>query len=592
MSVESEKKNSLIMWKLCDIERSHTATPYVSAICGAYVLMLAQRCQGAVELKEILERAERSKRLAGYLMLKLADHWQRYTPLLTVYTEEELYDFLSTIDCAGQFGGKGGAESSEPIGRLVYELLNPQKGEEVCDLGCCLGDCLRVLYRYMGKNSGETTFVGYDINPDFAAIAEIRLRCAGIDAEIVWDDFFKASYADKKFDKVFSNPPICMSMRDTTKVADFIRSAFPDFPEIPTSVSSADWLFVARAAAAMKKGGRAVVVLPASAMTVKQSEAYRRYFLQRNMIESVIELPDRLFAFTGISTFILVLGEGGESIRMIKANDLCERTRRNNLITADNARDIAAMTRVQSPDESENIAFVEKDDLIADESNLTVLRHFAAPFVVRDGVPLGSLVDTARRGAPVGSKELDELMCDKDVGISYVSIGNINDGIIDRELMKLRKLPDGMQSFCAKNGDLLVSRVMAKGASFKVAVVELGEGMSLLPNGNLLVITVNRDIADPYFIKAYLETEYVQKYMQNASVGNIMRTLQYKNLEQLPVPRLPLARQREIGNRCRAAVHNVIQAMSQLEASRRALSNVFNESAADCFVETTNSNRG
>lgn len=585
MSVESEKKNSSIMLKLCDIERAHTATPYISAICGAYVLMLAQRCQGVLGVRDILARAGVPKRLSSYLIIKLEDHWIDYIPLFTVYTEDELCDFLTTIDFTGLFGFKGGAGSSTPICDLAYAVLNPQIGEGVCDLGCCLGDYLRGLYYYIGDFNRETTFVGYDINPDFAAIAEIRLRCDGIDAEIVWDDFFKANYANERFDKVFSNPPMCMPIRDTTQVADFIRSAFPDFPEIPTSVSSADWLFVARAAAAMKKGGKAVVVLPASAMMVKQSEPYRRYFLQRNMIESVIELPARLFAYTGISTFMLVLGEGGESVRMIKAEDLCERGRRNNVITADNVREIAAMTKAESSEGFDNLAFVKKDDLIADESNLTVHRHFADPVSIRNGVPFGSLVDFARRGAPIGSKELDKLMSDKDGDIFYVSTGNINDGIIDRELMKLRELPAGMQDYCAKNGDLLVSRVMAKSSAFKVAVVELDENKVLLPNGNLLVITLNRNMVDPYFIKAYLETEYAQKYMLNASVGNTVRTLQYKNLEQLPVPKLPLARQRKIGDKCKEAMHNVALAVHQLEASRRALSNVFSESAADCFVE-------
>lgn len=585
MAIEKDKKNSAIMWKLCDIERAHTTTPYISAICGAYVLMLAQRCRGVLGVRDILARAEVPKRLSNYLVLKLEDHWIDYIPLFTVYTEDELCDFLTTIDFTGLVGFKGDAGSSAPICDLVYAVLNPQIGEDVCDLGCCLGDYLRGLYYYIGDFNHETTFVGYDINPDFAAIAEIRLRCDGIDAEIVWDDFFKANFAKERFDKVFANPPMCMSIRDTTHVADFIRNAFPDFPEIPSSVSSADWLFVARAAAAMKKGGKAVVVLPASAMMVKQAEPYRRYFLQRNMIESVIELPARLFAYTGISTFMLVLGEGGESVRMIKASDLCVRGRRNNVITADNVREIAAMTRAESPEGFENLAFVKKDDLIADESNLTVHRHFADPVSVRDGIPFGSLVESVRRGAPIGSKELDELMSNENRDIFYISTGNINDGIIDRELMKLRKLPDGMQSFCARNGDLLVSRVMAKGAAFKVAVVELDEGKILLPNGNLLVITLNRNMVDPYFIKAYLETEYAQNYMLNASVGNAVRTLPYKNLEQLQVPRLPLARQFEIGNKCREAIHNVVLAMYQLEASRRALSNVFSENAADCFVE-------
>ncbi len=591
--MQSEKNRSLdIMNKLTAIEYGHTGFPYVPAVCGAYVLYIAQQHPGLTGLKEILEAAQVPKHLQSYILFRIEDHWNEYTPLLTVYHEDELADFFANSPWLDQIGAKGGLCSSLPIAELVYEVLGIKPEEKVCDLGCGMGDFLHFAYFRTGDFEArlEKNFVGYEFSADFASIADMRMSVDDTDVEVIWDDCFRQAYTKDKFDKVFCHAPFGMrGLAGNPEVQKFIRGALPDFPEL-MSMGSSDWLFAARAFVAIKKGGKAVVVMPPSAMVSKGTEHQRRYFLQRNLIEAVIELPERLYNCTGISSYMVVLSEGNERVKMVRAGNICERGRRNNTITSDNVAEIIrSLLDADSANNSKglkNVVVISKDKIIADECNLTVHKYFTESVTIRNGVPFGKLVNFAKRGAAIASKELDELVCEDGNGIHYITSGSISDGVIDANLPSLSRIPDSYQDFCVKEGDLVITRVMAKGADFKVAVVELSEGETILPNGNLLVITLDTQKVDPYYIKAYLETEYAQMYLQSVAVGNVVKTLQYKNLEQLSVPLLPLARQHEIGDQCRTATRRVQEAMRNLVASRKSLANVFADNAGDCFVDT------
>ena len=566
------------------IERGHTATPYISVVCGAYVLFLAAQNNGVTDLCELLKVGNVSERLTKFIEGRLGDHWREYLPLLTAFTADALGDYFSQAVNGERFELAKMSGSSLPVTELVCDILRIADGDSVADLGCATGDFIRVAASRAGVKAGGRTVVGYEDNQELAAFAEINMRGDGADVEIVWEDFFKPDYEDDRFDKVFCQPPFAVrGLPEKANVRDFIRKEFPDFPDIPPSAAS-DWLFAARAVAAMKKGGRAVVILPPSAMHTQQSEPFRRYFVQRNLIEAVVELPPRLFTNTAISTCMVVFSEGNESVKMIRAGNLCEKGRSNNALTDDGIALIKAA--ISGADAGDICAVVAKQNLLEESCNLTVLRHFADPMALRNGVEFRTLISNAKRGAAIPSRELDELVTESDTGILYVSSGNINDGVIDATLSNLREVPEKYAASCVSEGDVLITRVMANSSVFKVAVAELAEGRILLPNANVLIVTVDPEKADPYFIKSCLENEYAQRYLRNSAVGNMVKTLHYKSLELLPIPVLPLERQKEIGDKCRAAVQQVVELRSQLGRAKDKLGSILADNAADCFTNS------
>ena len=589
--IELSEIQNKIETTLMVVERAHTAAPYTSVVCGAYVLCLAAHHSGVTDLKALLEAGHVSEKLSDFICNRLGDHWGEYLPLLTAFPVDSFGGYFARAVNGERFELAKTSGSSLPVVELVSDVLRIGEGDSVADLGCGTGDFIRLAASKVKAGSEKSNVVGYEKKLELAALAEISMHGCNAVVQIVWDDFFGQSYEKDKFDKVFSQPPFAVrGLPEQDNVREFIRRAFPDFPEIPPSAAS-DWLFAARAVAAMKPGGRAVVILPPSAMHTQQAEPFRRYFVQRNLVEAVIELPAKLFTNTSISTYMVVFSEGNESVKMIRAGSLCEKGRSNNTLTTGGVarimRSLESGTGTTLDDEI--CAVVEKKSLLDESCNLTVLRHFADPMALREGVQLSALISVGKRGAAIPSKELDDLVSNADTGIRYVSSGNINDGVVDAVLMNLSEVPEKYASYCVHDGDVLITRVMANNSVFKVAVAELASGQMLLPGGNVLVLTVDPTRADPYFIKSCLENEYAQRYLRNSAVGNMVKTLHYKSLEMLPIPVLPLDRQKEIGDKCREAVRRVVELRTRLGQAKEELGAILATNAADCFAETAES---
>ncbi|HEV2245903.1 MAG TPA: class I SAM-dependent methyltransferase [Terriglobia bacterium] len=91
------------------------------------------------------------------------------------------------------------------LGLPVLELLNPQLGERILDIGCGDGALSEVL-----RNAGATV-VGIDGSPDMVAAAKQR----GIDARLA--DAFNLPF-DAEFDAAFSNAALHWMKRDPDAV--------------------------------------------------------------------------------------------------------------------------------------------------------------------------------------------------------------------------------------------------------------------------------------------------------------------------------------------------------------------------------------
>ena len=101
------------------------------------------------------------------------------------------------------------------LGAGVVELLDPQPGERILDLGCGDGALTRALI------DAGADVVGVDGSPDMVAAA----RAAGIDAHVV--DGHALAF-DREFDAVFSNAALHWMTRPDDVIAGVARALKPD----------------------------------------------------------------------------------------------------------------------------------------------------------------------------------------------------------------------------------------------------------------------------------------------------------------------------------------------------------------------------
>ncbi|MBO7166234.1 MAG: N-6 DNA methylase [Kiritimatiellae bacterium] len=589
----AEKKANIekIESTLMEVERAYTSSPNTSVVLGAYALYIAHNTPELIELKDILEENKVSPFLRETIIEYIGGHWEEYRHLLTMFSQFELEQYFKNRvngERLCKSGRKNGLSSSMPVVEHVANILNIKQGESVCDLGCSVGD-----FVYRASLNNASRIVGYEITKDFAAIAQARMRtvCRDADVDIKHFDIFAKDTWEETFDKVFCEPPFGVrGLLESEGVGEFIEDKlFRNFPTLSRSMAG-DWLFAARAVAAMKDDGRAVVILPPSAMSGIASTPYRRYFIQRNLIEAVVELPERIFEHSAVSASLVIFKKGSKSIKMVSAGALYEKGRRNNVITREYIDIVMQALGFADVDDGKDISryVKEVDNRELIDCDLSVKKLFADSVTFTKSDKFGNFVKSAKakRGATIPSDELDDLACDSETDCLYVAPGNISDGVIDSNLMNLKEIPEKYKSYCAKTGDIVVSRVSASGAGFKVAVVEAADDKLVLPNGNLLVISIDKGRADPYFIKACLDSDYAQRYLQNFSAGSAVVTLNYKNLENLPIPEMPLERQGEIANACRNYARSVAELREKLACAKKALGNVLSEIAPEYLNPT------
>ena len=555
-------------------------------------MYLAHDARTTTELSKILEKAGVSESVRALVMDRIADHWDRYLPLLTTYDQQILSDsiFVNLEQGFVDGGRKNGCSSSLPLIELLLRVLAIKRGDSVCDIGCAAGDFLRQAYFKAFSDNEENAFCGIERMKDVAAIAEICAWCLDAQITIHGADAFEDDFDTLAFDKVLCDAPFSVrGMPQDANVRRFFRAAFPDFPELRTGMQG-DWLFAARAVAAMKEDGRAAVILSPSAMFDARNEPYRRYFLQHSLVEAVIELPSNLLMSTNIETYLVVFSRGNEVVKMIRAGDLCYVNRRKKVIGRHHIDVIAGCLGVEATTDATGIerycATVAKDTILKNGCSLAVKQYFADPVAIKDGVPFGSFVERSRRGVLFSREHLNNMSTDAETGWLYLSVRDIAEGVIGTGLLHLGNIPELVIPSCVKQGDLVISRVNASGAGFKVAVAEIPQGKRLIPCENVIVVTVDQEKADPYFLKSCLDNEYAQRYLDKHSTGSAIRILSYRDIESLPIPNLPLERQREIGAKCRENVLKVVALRDELAAARQSLSDVFKNEAADVIVKT------
>lgn len=466
----------------------------------------------------------------------IASVWNALVPLSNVYSSDGLAGVVLHYECANN-ARTGSFSTPESISTLACLMLGVEKGETVVDLGCAAGDYIVEANRMNPENN----IVGVEQNSRCVEIAQMRADVLGEHVNIRLGDAFDDSFLrTEETKKIFCNPPFNLRLLDLGPAAQrFVKSSdFASFGFTPTT--RAEWVFAALECASMGADGRAVAVMPVGALfTASSCGTVRKNFVKKGLVEAVVLLPERMFAFSGVSTALVVFSKGNESIRFVDASCLYESGRQCNYIGGEQI-DAVYDAFLGDGEFSKSVAC---EDLLNGECDLSPKKYLVEEPVVENATPLGSVIASVKRGATITSKQMGTLTSDVPMPFRYLSLSSITNGMLNEPLPSLKEIPADCDRFCIKKRSLVMGKV---GTPFKMAVVEPNRDYQVLVNGNLYIIEFNEKEANPYYVKAVLESEWGTKMLQQQSQGSVIPNISVEKLMALSIPLPDIERQNEL----------------------------------------------
>jgi type I restriction enzyme M protein len=292
----------------------------------------------------------------------------------------DAYEYLMTMyaSSAGKSGGEffTPQEVSELLARIT--VVGKTSVNKVYDPACGSGSLLLKFAKVLGKENVRQGFFGQEINLTTYNLARINMFLHDINFEkfnLAHEDtlLHPAHWDDEPFEAIVSNPPYSIRWAGD---ANPLLINDPRFA--PAGVlapkSKADLAFTMHILSWLAVNGTAAIVeFPGVLYRGGAEQKIRKYLVDNNYIDAVIQLPPDLFFGTTIATCIVVLkkSKADNAILFIDASAEFVRTSNKNKLTAANQQRILD-TFTRREDIAHFSRLVPYDDIVANSYNISV----------------------------------------------------------------------------------------------------------------------------------------------------------------------------------------------------------------------------
>jgi len=230
------------------------------------------------------------------------------------------YEYLLRKFAEGQGQSAGEFFTPREVGFLMAEILRPRSGEQAYDYACgSFGLLIKlqlVCRRLDPLSKIPLKLYGQELTGSSYAIACMNRIIHDMQGEVLRGDSMRnPKYRDgnalKRFDLIIANP----MWNQSFDPAIYDNDPFNRFEETGgVTTGKADWAWLQHTVASLGNNGRAAVVLDTGAVTrgsgsknEDKERNIRRWFVEHDLIDGVILLPDNLFYNTTAAGIIVVL---------------------------------------------------------------------------------------------------------------------------------------------------------------------------------------------------------------------------------------------------------------------------------------------
>ena len=249
----------------------------------------------------------------------------------------DAYEYLMTMYASS--AGKSGGEFFTPqeVSELLARITVHGKTEinKVYDPACGSGSLLLQFAKVLGKDKIRQGFFGQEINITTYNLCRINMFLHDVNYEkfsIAHGDTLTdpSHWDDQPFEAIVSNPPYSIKW-DGDANPLLINDERFSAAGVLAPKSKADLAFTLHILHHLAVNGTAAIVEFPGVMYRGGAEAkIRKYLVDNNFVDAVIQLPPDLFFGTGIQTVILVLKKSKSDNKVLFVNAEREFARQGN----------------------------------------------------------------------------------------------------------------------------------------------------------------------------------------------------------------------------------------------------------------------
>lgn len=403
---------------------------------------------------------------------------------------------------------------------------------------------------------------------------------------------------ENKFDLILANPPFGIPW--TSSLIDEKDKKYLNVP-IPKD-NNADWAFIYPIINSLNKDGVAIVIdTPNMLERANQIEtSIRKYLVEQNLIDTIIFLPDNLFANVSKEVCMMIIrkNKDNNNILFVSAENMFSQDGKKNILTDSDIDLITSYVKLRKTEgkishlatleeiEKNNYSLElkqyipyehkieakvydikpidiskESDALYREKSD--VQRHY----FLKDLREFTHLIEDMRSLDKFdiqyikARKNKDESLITVNSGINrrgnfnvsktseylYISIVEIENGMIYPNENTDRINQKALESIKEKT-NIEVGDVLFAVGEHDIKTVVIEEPYNNIGfNENIYIFKFDKNIIDPYYLRNVFESDYFRKWANDNLANAKAKKINLKNLRNFPIPIIPFDKQQEIG---------------------------------------------
>ena len=309
------------------------------------------------------------------------------------------YEYLIRKFAEGSGQSAGEFYTPPEVGEIMARVLTPDPGMEIYDPTCGSGGLLikcELAMEAKIKTAARTQYAplklfGQEYVPETWAMANMNMIIHDMEGKIEIGNTFKnpkfrgSRGKLRTFDRVVANP---MWNQDWFTETDYDNDELDRFPAgagFPGK-SSADWGWVQHIHASLNDKGRAAVVLDTGAVSrgsgnagTNKEKTVRQWFVDHDLIDSVLYLPENLFYNAAAPGIVLFLNKAKPKkkkgkVLLVNASQIFEKGNPKNFIPPEGiARIVDTLIRWKEADKLSRI--VAHAELKKNDYNISPSRY-------------------------------------------------------------------------------------------------------------------------------------------------------------------------------------------------------------------------